>query len=71
MDSNNNYTLSQIILQTAQTAKTSIAVNQQLPNTFYLHGPHWVRKLIRWSKYFKIEYTAMVGNKKYRVSMIY
>ena len=71
IDKNNHYTLTQIILQTAQMAKTSIAVDQQLPNTFYLYSPHCARKLISWSKYFKIEYIAMVGGKRYRVSMVY
>lgn len=71
MDANSNYTLQQYILQTNTIAVTGIAVNQQMPNDFFSYNPNWIRRLFYSIKYFKIEFTAMVGDKKYRVSTLY
>ncbi|MFQ5454614.1 MAG: hypothetical protein ACE5EA_00240 [Nitrospirota bacterium] len=65
------YVHSQIVIQTDQTVKTSIALENELPNTFYQFKSNIFRKLFRCNKYFILEYTAMVGDKKYTVSTVY
>ena len=71
MDSKGDYVLRQFTLHTNQSVKTSIAVNQQLNESFYKYNPPLWRRSIRRRKYFVLEYTAMVGNRKYTVSTIY
>jgi hypothetical protein len=71
MNANNQYTLQQYILQTDKIALTGIAVNQQMPNDFFSYNPNWIHRLLHLIKYFKIEFTAMVGDKKYKVSTLY
>jgi len=71
MDSNGDYVLREITLHTNKKTKTSIAVTQELPEQFYQFKPQWYRSVIRRGKYFVLEYTAMVGDKKYVVSTVY
>jgi hypothetical protein len=59
------------VLHTGQTAYTSIAVSQAMDNAFYSYRPGWFRRLFRilfrlfrCPKYFVLEYTAMVGDRK-------
>jgi hypothetical protein len=61
----------ELILQTNNSAETSIAVNRGMPNAFYSFRPGLWRKLFRRPKYFSIEYIAMVGKKKYSISGVY
>jgi len=60
----------QTTLQTSGKAQSTIAVVAPMPQSFYLYNPHWLRRFFRWQKYFVIQYTAMVGERKYRVSTI-
>lgn len=66
------------VLQTGDTAYTSIAVSHAMDNEFYSYRPGWFRRLFRnlfrlfhCPKYFVIEYTAMVGDRKYYVATVY
>jgi hypothetical protein len=61
----------QTTLQTSGKAQTTIAVMDGMPESFYRHETCRLRRLFRMPKYFIIEYTAMVGEKKYSVSTIY
>jgi hypothetical protein len=71
MDANSKYTLQQYILQTDKIAVTGIAVNHQMSNDFFSYNPNWIHRRFYLIKYFKIEFTAMVGDKKYKVSTLY
>lgn len=71
MDSNGRYIHRQYTLQTDQTVKSSLAVAQPFPDSFYSYRAPWWRKFLRCRKYFILEYTAMVGDKRYKVSTIY
>ena len=65
------FRLRQITLQTGDKASTAIPL-QTVPNKELLsHRPSWLRKAFNWQKYFWLEYTAMVGSKRYRVRTIY
>jgi hypothetical protein len=62
------------ILHTGQIAYTSIAVSQAMNNEFFSYRPGWFRRLFRlfrYPKYFVLEYTAMVGDRKYYVATVY
>jgi hypothetical protein len=59
------------ILQTNQRAMCCIAIERQLDQSFHNHRPGWIRRLFGCPKYYRLEYTAMVGEKKYSVSTIY
>src|SRR5262249_52367533 len=53
------------ILQTNGRVATGIAVGQQMNQAFYSHQPGLLRRYFRRPKYFLLQYTAMVGDKKY------
>jgi hypothetical protein len=59
------------ILQTNERAMCCIAVERQLDASFYNHRPRWIRRFFRCPKYYRLEYTVMVGEKKYSVSTTY
>ena len=66
------------VLQTGDTAYTSIAVSQAMGDEFYSYRPGWFRRLFRgiftifrYPKYFVLEYTAMVGDRKYYAATVY
>jgi hypothetical protein len=69
--SENVYQHHECILQTNERAMCFIAVEQQLDASFHNHRPGWIRRLFGCPKYYRLEYTAMVGEKKYSVSTIY
>jgi len=71
MDKNGGYVHPQSTLQTSGTAKTSVAVTQQLSGAFYQHKAPWYRRWFGIPKYFVLEYTAMVGTKRYSVATVY
>jgi hypothetical protein len=69
------------ILQTNDSVLTNIAVSQPMDPTFYAHRPEdsshsgdrreWFRKFCRYPKYFRLQYTAMVGEERYFVDTVY
>jgi len=72
MDKNNgHYIHRQIILQTDETAQTSIAVEDEVNKEILSYKRSKLRQRFRRPKYFCLEYVAMVGNKRYKVSLIY
>jgi hypothetical protein len=58
------------ILQTGKTAATSVAA-LGVDHAFHSYRPRWFRKWLWWPKYFRMQYTAMVGDKRYSVETIY
>jgi len=48
-----------------------IAVSRAMGSDFDSHLPGQLRKFFRQSKYFTIEYVAMVGDRKYSVATVY
>jgi hypothetical protein len=71
LDDHGQFIQREITLQTNQTGTTRIAVTAALPNAFYTYRAGWCRRRFRWRKYFVLEYTAMVGTKRYSVATIY
>jgi hypothetical protein len=71
MDDNGNYKHREITLQTNLTAKTCIAVNNTPDDAFYKYSAGYFRRKMRFRKYFILEYTAMVGPRKYEVATVY
>jgi hypothetical protein len=67
----NQLTQDECILQTNDRAVTNIAISQQMGSEFYSYRPRWMRKWFRCPKYFRLQYTAMVGNRKCSVDTIY
>lgn len=61
----------QIVLQTSASAVSNMAVSRLMDDRFYSHRPGWIRRWLRCPKYFRLEYIAMVGDKKYSIAMIY
>ena len=59
------------ILQTNERAMCCVAVEGQLDASFHNHRSRWIRRFFRCPKYYRLEYTAMVGEKKYTVSTVY
>lgn len=58
------------IIQANNSAYTSIAVSKKMDSTFYSYRPRWFRSWFRCPKYFTVQYTAMVGEKKYSVETV-
>jgi hypothetical protein len=61
----------QVTLQTGDKRATIMPVDVPMDDTFYRYRPSFIRRLCRRRKYFILEYTAMVGERKYSVSTIY
>jgi hypothetical protein len=61
----------EITLQTNQSARTCMAINSPLPESFYTYRAPRYRRLFRIRKYFVLEYTAMVGTARYFVATLY
>ena len=61
----------EITLQTNETGRTAIALSAPLENSFYTYRARWYRRLIRWRRYFVLEYTAMVGTARRFVATLY
>lgn len=64
------YCRRQITLQTNEEAVTCIAISN-LDKGLLLFKSSWFRILLRMRKYFHLQYVALVGNQKYRVSTAY
>ena len=60
-----------ITLETGLAAKVSVAVNERLPEDFYSYRTPWLRRRLGVRKYFVLEYTAVVGDKRYLVATVY
>jgi hypothetical protein len=58
------------ILQTGETALTNIAARRS-DDTFLSYRPWWFRRWLWWPKYFRMQYTAMVGEKQYKADTVY
>jgi hypothetical protein len=52
-------------------AHSAIAVNQPMDPAFYSYRPTLLRKWLRFPKYFLLEYSLVVGEKKVSVSTVY
>jgi hypothetical protein len=61
----------EIILQTNCKAETGIALDSRPSNEIFSFKPKMWRRILRYPKYFSLEYFAMVGDKRYHVSTIY
>jgi hypothetical protein len=59
------------ILQTNDRVMTNMPVSQQMDNAFFAYRAGLFRRLFRWPKYFLLQYTAMVGEKKYSIETVY
>jgi hypothetical protein len=70
-DEHGNFIRDQLILETGGRTVTSIAVVKTFGANFYNYRPGYLRVLFRRPKYFVIQYTAMVSDKKYSVAEVY
>jgi hypothetical protein len=61
----------QIILQTRDQARTGIAVQTAMTEPFYQYRGSRLRRMFRHPRYFLLEYTAMVGEKRYSVRTVF
>jgi hypothetical protein len=61
----------QATLQTSAKIETVMAVTTAMPDLFYRYKTPYLRRIFRRPKFFILEYTAMVGDKRYSVSTIY
>jgi hypothetical protein len=59
------------IVQANSSAITIIAVSRTMDQSFYSYQPGRVRRWFRCPKYFTLQYTAMVGEKKYSIESVY
>jgi hypothetical protein len=70
MDAEGRFVLREITLQTNQSAKTCMP-SAYMPLEFFQHSGSWLARKIGLSKYFILEYTAMVGTARHLVSTVY
>jgi hypothetical protein len=61
----------ELVLQANSSGLTNIAVTQSMGTDFFSYRPSLLRIWFRRPKYFLLQYTAMVGEKKYSVSTVY
>lgn len=65
------YELRQVTIQTGDEARTALALNAALDASVREYTSPWWRRLLRYPKFFRIEYIVMVGDKRYKVSLIH
>lgn len=58
-------------IQTNAEGKTCMAYVPPLEPAFYTYRPGWFSRVVRWRQYFLLEYTALVGTKRYFVATLY
>jgi hypothetical protein len=63
--------LNDIVLQTADRATTGIAVAQPINPALFTYQPERWRGLLRRPKYFRLQFTAMVGRKEHPVERVF
>jgi len=61
----------QIILHTNAETSTSLSVKNSITDDMLSYKPNILRQVFRRPKYFCLQYIALVGNKRYRVSTTY
>jgi len=67
----NSLTERQIVLQTNGESGSGIQLSHVIPNEMITYKSKLWRKLLQRPKYFCLEYTVMVSDKRYKVSTIY
>jgi hypothetical protein len=70
-DSEGNYVMREVTLQTSQSGKTCMPASQPMQREFFSHTASYVSRVLRRPKYFVLEYTAMVGTARYSISTWY
>jgi hypothetical protein len=74
-DSSGQFSLRQITVQTGQDAVSFVPLSAPVMPDFLSHAPGFRRFLPTWfpfsRKFFRLEFSAMVGDKSYSVSMSY
>ncbi len=71
---NNTFDRYETILQTDiqnDRAIAFIATTQPPEEEFYAHRPSLWRRLLRWPKYFRLDYVVVIGDQKFLVSTTY
>ncbi len=68
---NGNYILTDKIVQTNADAETAIGLHSILSSDVYSYAPNNLRRIFQCPRFFTVEYTALVGDKKYMVKMVY
>jgi len=71
LDGSKQFSLREITLQTNATGKTSLALGEPPSQELLSHSTSWLRRRVRWPKFFVIEYTAMIGTKRSSVCTLY
>lgn len=65
------YIHQEYVLQTNEKLITTIAISKPMDSNFYSHQPSWIRRRFHFPKYFLLQYTAMIAEKKYSVASVY
>jgi hypothetical protein len=67
LDANGGFSRRELTLQTNEQARTWISMGDH----FYQYRAPWYHRLLRGSKFYRLEYTVMIGKSRYSVSMAY
>jgi len=70
-DNNIYFNKREVTIQTNGSARTCMAVETNIDDSFYNYKPELWRRFIKKPKYFIIEYTALVGDVRFKVSTVY
>ena len=65
------YNYREWVAQTNTSIMAIVPVSRKLDERFYAYRPWLLRKWLRWPKYFLLQYTVMVGDRKYAVRTVY
>ena len=68
---NNQYNLREIYMNPNQIDKTGIALNAVASNELITYQPKLLRRIMRWRKYFIIDFYLIKGNKWYHIKKSY
>jgi len=66
-----DFIIRDMVFYTDKENYTSIGIEDNLSDSIYTYNPNFVRRLFRIYKYFVLEYTVLVGNRRYFVKTSY
>lgn len=67
----NFFSIRDLIFYTDKEHYTAIAIDGKVDDSIFTFEPKWTDKLLRLAKYFVLEYTVLVGEKKFLVKTRY
>lgn len=65
------FVIKEVTIQTGGNIRTGLALDAPLDLSVRQHICPWWRRLLRWPRFFRIQFIAMVGDRKHKISLVH